>query len=215
MYNKCKVYVEDNAADYERMFIGAGFKVVDNAYKADLICFIGGADVNPALYDHQVHPTTGYNIPTDDWSMGLYKIATETGVPMVGICRGAQFLNVMNGGTMYQDVNGHAIGRTHEMELLSDGSKWQVSSTHHQMMNPGLGGRVLGVAHISSYRVLWSTTSNRWVDPRDFNVNDFPDVEIVYYEDTNSLCFQPHPEFFGSEHPCQQLFMKLVEEKLL
>jgi len=54
---------------------------------------------------------------------------------MVGICRGSQFLTVMSGGRLFQDVSGHAIMGTHLIKF-KDGSSLGITSTHHQMMNP-------------------------------------------------------------------------------
>src|SRR5438309_1359385 len=67
--------------------------------------------------------------------------AKMIGKPMAGICRGSQFLNVMAGGRLCQHLDGH--GSWHDMET-SDGRSFEVSSTHHQMMLPPEGAKVIG-----------------------------------------------------------------------
>src|SRR5690554_3184603 len=99
--------------DVTDMFINRGHKVVQTAEEADLVCFIGGEDVQPSLYGEHDHPSTHTNPARDEMEEKLFHYCLNEGIPMAGICRGAQFLNVMNGGKLYQDVDNHATGNTH------------------------------------------------------------------------------------------------------
>ena len=71
----------------------------------------GGRDINPVRYGHQPHPST--EAPAhdrDDWEFALLDGALRRGMPVLGICRGAQLLNVALGGTLHQslpDTLGH------------------------------------------------------------------------------------------------------------
>jgi putative glutamine amidotransferase len=71
----------------------------------------GGKDVDPARYGQTPHPET--DDPRDDrdaWEFALIARALVRGLPVLGICRGAQVLNVVLGGTLHQhlpDVVGH------------------------------------------------------------------------------------------------------------
>lgn len=77
----------------------------------DGLVITGGRDVNPASYGHQPHPTT--DAPATDrdaWEFALLRGALARRLPVLGICRGAQVLNVALGGTLHQhlpDVIGH------------------------------------------------------------------------------------------------------------
>lgn len=63
----------------------------------------GGADVDPALYGQQPHERTGApRADRDAWEDALLTAAIEAGLPFLGICRGAQMLNVALGGTLIQ-----------------------------------------------------------------------------------------------------------------
>ena len=119
---KVKVYVEGGDYSIVNMFRENGWFVTKNLEEADLVCFQGGADVSPELYGE---PNTGsYNQWDIDFlSIVLYNNAKRLGIPMVGICRGGQFLNVMAGGKMIQDYPGHAIASTHEIALV-EGYEW-------------------------------------------------------------------------------------------
>lgn len=72
----------------------------------------GGKDVNPAAYDQQPHPETDQpGTERDLWEFMLLREALDRRLPVLGICRGAQVLNVALGGTLHQhlpDVIGHS-----------------------------------------------------------------------------------------------------------
>jgi putative glutamine amidotransferase len=72
----------------------------------------GGKDIDPARYGQAPHPETDDpRHDRDAWEFALVARALERGLPVLGICRGAQVLNVVLGGTLHQhlpDVVGHA-----------------------------------------------------------------------------------------------------------
>ena len=71
----------------------------------------GGADLDAALYGQTEHPDNDAPHPMrDEWELALTRGALARGMPFLGICRGAQVLNVAVGGTLIQhvpDVVGH------------------------------------------------------------------------------------------------------------
>lgn len=71
----------------------------------------GGYDLDPASYGQQPHPATDApRTDRDAWEFALLRGALERGLPVLGICRGTQVLNVARGGTLHQnlpDVLGH------------------------------------------------------------------------------------------------------------
>ena len=77
----------------------------------DGLVITGGKDVDPASYGQQPHPATDEpGRDRDAWEFALLDGALRRGMPVLGICRGAQVLNVALGGTLHQhlpDVVGH------------------------------------------------------------------------------------------------------------
>jgi putative glutamine amidotransferase len=80
----------------------------------DGLIITGGRDIDPAGYGQQRHPETDEPIPAnqqrDAWEIALVRGAIRRGMPVLGICRGAQVINVALGGTLHQhlpDVIGH------------------------------------------------------------------------------------------------------------
>jgi putative glutamine amidotransferase len=73
--------------------------------RIDALLLIGGADIEPALYGAQREPATEITYPARDrFEIALLNGAIERRLPVLGICRGMQILNVALGGTLIQDV---------------------------------------------------------------------------------------------------------------
>lgn len=72
----------------------------------DGVLFSGGADISPQHYGEEpLEPRWQGDAVRDAYELRLVKAARQLHLPMLGICRGAQLLNVALGGTMYQDIN--------------------------------------------------------------------------------------------------------------
>lgn len=182
------VFVERQSASYIALFKSLGFGITADYREADFVCLTGGEDVTPKLYGDQAHRTTYFSEWRDEDCKKIFDFCQVENIPMVGICRGGQFLNVMSGGRMYQHVSGH--GGDHWLTDARTGEQVLVSSTHHQMMMPSEKATILGVADILS--------SREWYDGMIFQRDSSnTGIEVVYYEHTKCLCFQPHPEFQG------------------
>ena len=71
----------------------------------DGLVLIGGADVNPLWYEEEPREKLEEVDPVRDlYELKLIKMATDQNIPVLGICRGLQLLNVAFGGTLYQDI---------------------------------------------------------------------------------------------------------------
>jgi putative glutamine amidotransferase len=80
------------------------------AARADGVLFSGGADLGPEHYGRAPEAGLGLVDPDRDaFELALYRAARERGLPILGICRGLQLVNVAEGGTLHQhlgDVDG-------------------------------------------------------------------------------------------------------------
>jgi len=189
-----KVYVEnDFFGAYKRMFVQRGWQTVDNILEASLIQFTGGEDVSPSLYNELPHPKTFTNIERDRKEVLVYKIGLKSGIPMAGICRGGQFLNVMNGGKMWQHIMNGKHASSHDATDIQTGKTITVSSTHHQMMEPAKVANSFSILLVSN---LGCTKEKVTKSNIILSVSGHKqDVEALLYYNTACLCFQPHPEF--------------------
>jgi putative glutamine amidotransferase len=130
--------------------------------RLDGVCLSGGPDLDPAAYGARSrHEELGPTEPSlDEFELALAHAAIERRMPLLGICRGSQALNVACGGTLHQHVDGHRQSEpgyhaTHEVEIvagtrlagLMGAGRLAVNSFHHQAVDRlGRGLRVAGHA---------------------------------------------------------------------
>lgn len=73
--------------------------------KLDVLIMTGGEDFDPARYKTKRSPKLGVvNAPRDDFDFRLLEAARRRRLPVIGICRGCQLLNIAFGGTLWQDL---------------------------------------------------------------------------------------------------------------
>lgn len=174
----------------------------------------GGADISPSIYNEPVGPRTGAGErPSyrDVIEMDAVNAAIKMGIPLIGVCRGAQLLCAMSGGKLVQDVQGH-MG-SHAMRT-ADGRSIITTSVHHQMMYP------FNLDDDEYDLIAWSekprSLTYMGVDTepmKDFN-GGIVEPEVVYFHKTNALCIQGHPEFTDPTDPFVTYCMDLVKEYL-
>lgn len=74
--------------------------------RIDGLLLTGGVDVHPHFFNEEPHVKLGQvMLERDQIELTLTKVALEKKIPIFGICRGIQLLNVALGGTLYQDIN--------------------------------------------------------------------------------------------------------------
>lgn len=79
--------------------------------KLDGLVIAGGADIDPAHYGQDAAPEAGpFSVERDAWELALVRAAVAAGVPVFGICRGHQLLNVVLGGTLIQHLPPRVAG---------------------------------------------------------------------------------------------------------
>ncbi len=155
----------------------------------------GGGDVNPRLYHRKPHAKVYGVSELRDWAEQLaLDLAAKAGIPVMGICRGSQILNVWGGGTLWQHIGGHygtfpiaPLEDTHLYKTL-EGDAHIVKHLHHQAIKKVAPG----------YRVAAVSRDRH--------------VEAIESEDGRCLGVQFHPEILTREKHSSQLFRWLVCE---
>jgi len=75
------------------------------AARLDGLVLSGGGDVSPYLYgEAPLKAVSRMELDRDRWELALFRAAWSAGLPILGICRGCQLVNVALGGTLYQDI---------------------------------------------------------------------------------------------------------------
>ncbi|MBQ7380060.1 MAG: gamma-glutamyl-gamma-aminobutyrate hydrolase family protein [Clostridia bacterium] len=121
-------------------------KLAEYANIFDGFLFGGGDDMDPAHYGEvKMFDNVEIDADRDAFELALYAHVLPTGKPILGICRGIQLLNVAEGGTLYQHIDGHRQeqpGTTTEqntlvckdsmLHRLTGKDELLVNSFHHQ-----------------------------------------------------------------------------------
>ena len=83
--------------------------------RLDGLILTGGRDVDPRTYGHDPHPRTDEpDLDRDAWEFAVLDAALRRRTPVLGICRGAQILNVALGGTLHQHLPEVAVDCSHQ-----------------------------------------------------------------------------------------------------
>jgi putative glutamine amidotransferase len=132
------------AAGAEPVDLIPGTKVLPDV---DGLLLPGGWDVDPSLYGENRDEKVGdTDLELDETELSMFRQARERELPVLGICRGQQVINVAMGGSLVQHLEGHevrALGRRHlahtievdpssELGRAAGEHKIRVNSLHHQ-----------------------------------------------------------------------------------
>ena len=156
--------------------------------RLDGLLMSGGADIDPKRYGAEPEPELQSIEPArDEFELKILELVYERELPVAGICRGLQILNVHAGGSLYQDVPPHSVRdkapstRVHDIttekgSILEKlyGEKLEVNSLHHQSI------KTLG-KHFSA-----SATSNDGI------------VEGIEHSQLPIVAVQWHPEMLDT-----------------
>ena len=132
------------------------------------VLITGGVDIDPSLYHESPHEKLGeIDELRDRFEMALVKEAISRKLPLMGICRGSQIINVALGGSLYQDIHSqvpdalnHTVNENrsepaHRIDIVDKKSHLfeiikqecaEVNSTHHQAIK-SLGDNLRAVSY--------------------------------------------------------------------
>lgn len=174
-----------------------------NPSKFSCVLFTGGADVDPSRYnDTSPLNICGFIKQRDALEFQIAEVAIKNNIPMLGICRGIQLLNVVAGGRLMHDVNNHA-GSTHEIRTI-DGGEFFVNSLHHQMALPPADAIV----------TAWSSKkrSRRYIGKHDLPEDyEGEEIEAVLYPEIKAFGVQYHPEMMSKCSIGHKYFSRAAE----
>jgi putative glutamine amidotransferase len=110
----------------------------------DGLLLTGGDDITPGRYGETPHPTVVEAEPgRDEFELALVKAARDRHLPIFGICRGIQVLNVAFGGTLVQDIpSAMETDLSHSLQQPRDHVAHQVTVTPDSMLHRALGPAV-------------------------------------------------------------------------
>jgi gamma-glutamyl-gamma-aminobutyrate hydrolase PuuD len=210
MANK-KIYVVGPQLGYASWILPLGYTLTEKREEADLAMFTGGEDVDPSLYKEDKGAHTYISKARDEEEIKFFKYFYTRNVPMVGVCRGGQFLTVMSGGKLVQDSTHPS---RHKITTF-DGKQLEVTSSHHQQflveeaysgLKAEIDYELLGWTEHMSYFHLDGKN-------KDYQFpQNYKEPEIVFYKETNALAIQSHPEWQELNHPTVVYLQNLITQ---
>jgi putative glutamine amidotransferase len=188
----------------------------EDIYRCDGFILTGGIDIHPSFYEGILEYDNKPNVflqSRDKFEEKIYQYSQENNKPLLGICRGLQLVNVLQGGKLIQDLNAGAnkihrreadTDKQHKIRIQKDTLLYNVTncdvgnvnSAHHQVIDPMGMGKNLAV--------------NAFAD------TDEKIIEGIEFENKENkafmLCVQWHPERMeNQENP----FSKCIKKSFL
>lgn len=108
----------------------------------DALILTDGDDITPIFYNEEPLPELGVTDPhRDQYELNLIKASHEAGVPILGLGRGMQMLNVAFGGSLFQDIYGQnsGAGIQHVQKTQLDQASHHVNVTAESKLNQAVG----------------------------------------------------------------------------
>jgi putative glutamine amidotransferase len=165
---------------------------LDDAYfdGLDGLVLPGGPDPHPSRWGEPVHPSTNIDEARDDLEYAVLAGCLERGIPVLGICRGLQLVNVALGGSLVQDLPPGPVDHrgsrdrtvlAHDLRLLvgsrmaaiSGGTRLRVNTAHHQAVGR-LGDRLVasGWAEDGCVEAIEWTADDHWLVAVQYHPED-------------------------------------------
>lgn len=188
-------YLEHSVADWLvargalAFLIPLNSRVRDYVAALDGVVLQGGADISPLAYGEQpLKPEWAGDPVRDGFEIELVQACVEAGRPVLGICRGAQLINVALGGSLHQDVPAH---RTEDYDAHAHDVRLEPGSGLARLYGEAGPRRVVSIHHQAIKRL------GRDLEVEARSVDDGV-VEAIRMKGKSYACaVQWHPEFHG------------------
>lgn len=178
--------------------------------RLDGVLLSGGVDIVPERYAEEPHPMLRRtSAELDEFEFTLADWILREDMPVLGVCRGMQLLNVVLGGTLYQDLDSlHPGGMEHCYQKLP-----RNTISHDVFVEPGsrmekvLGTRQFGVNSLHHQAVKMPGKGVRITGRAEDGIPEL--MEVPSYRFVMAVQFHPE-EIYMKENACADLFSAFV-----
>ncbi|MDO4432801.1 MAG: gamma-glutamyl-gamma-aminobutyrate hydrolase family protein [Aerococcaceae bacterium] len=179
--------------------IGNPELAMEYAQVIDGLLLTGGQDVSPSLYNEEPRLTLGETLPERDAiEVKLIEATLQQNKPLLGVCRGMQLINVVLGGSLYQDLPTEAnITVQHIQKAQPENATHSVrveSNSHLSTIIPD--GKMVNSIHHQGIKQL-APTLNAVAWSQDHIIEAYEKID----DNTSIIGIQWHPELSYEKHP--------------
>jgi putative glutamine amidotransferase len=172
-----------------------GLSISDLVQNLDGLVLQGGSDVSPKTYGEEaIRPEWQGDFVRDRYEMELVRAFLSEKKPILGICRGAQLLNVAFGGTLYQDIQTQLPqARVHRNWEIYDQNFHTIrfaQGSSLEKLYPGVKSAKVNSVHHQAVKAL-----GKDLVAEAYAVDDGVVEAIRYPGESYAFAFQWHPEF--------------------
>lgn len=220
---------ENDGGPFRKLFTSVKLinKPSDFDETVDALVFWGGTDIYPGFYGEKPHSRSQQkNGPSlrDSTEWALMKRAMVRNVPIIGVCRGAQMLCAMSGGTLIQHADNHNCAG-HGMRLKDSNNIIFANSCHHQIMllpTVVASGALTDDVDLLAWTEALSSKYEHTVCDEEGVIEDkelllgmYKEPEIVHFKKLRAIGIQGHPEWMAETTPFVKHSLDVIAELVL
>lgn len=165
----------------------------------------GGSDISPSLYGEENTYSKGCDLEYDKYELALLKAAEELGIMTLGVCRGAQLINVYHNGSLYQDIERNTQSPIHRRPDKPYEGVHSVDLFDSSFLLPLFGNKTLSVNSLHHQGIKRLGDGLRASAIAEDGV-------IEAFEGDKTIAVQWHPEaMFDAMRPIFSYFVKEAE----
>lgn len=207
-----KALVAGGAAPEEIQMVTTDGEVRASSEDFDGILLAGGEDVDPDLYGERVkYENVKINRARDDFEMALLDGGIQSHLPILGICRGIQTINVRFGGTLYQDLKSDtALEHDHKQQGRRSETTHSITVTDPDSL---LHGIFAGICPVNSLHHQAVKRLGRGLKVTAHSEDGLVEAVELASDYPFFLAVQWHPEEMFGEHPEQRrIFQQFIAQ---
>ena len=206
---------EDLQNDLELVELSFEKNNIEDIHSCDAFVLTGGVDIEPTLYGGSLeydNKPNSFQSDRDLFEEYIFKYSQKQNLPMLGICRGMQHVNVLQGGKLVQDLG----------ELNSVHRKITEDKLHKvQVEKKSLLGEIASVEtgwiNSAHHQAIDKNALGKNLQPNAFSLSEDCTIEGIEYKDKTGkafmLCVQWHPERMEGKE--ESPFSKNIKERFL
>ncbi|HVM90045.1 MAG TPA: aldehyde dehydrogenase family protein [Puia sp.] len=187
----------------------------DEIYTCDGFILTGGVDVEPSLYNQShvyANAPDSFQIERDFFEKEIFEYSQQRRLPLLGICRGMQLVNTLQGGKLVQDLD--AYNEIHKREEAD--KQHEVEVENGSLMNEIVGASS-GFINSAHHQAIHKNELGQNLKPNAFSASEDGTIEGLEFEDKSGkgfmLCVQWHPERMEKKEG--NPFSKNIKERFL